>query len=173
MTTPYQQLRNYNYRHLCSSPISVSHINLISPSSIALLSLSLTQDRPLWSTILDEDLTFVFMQPYVMFRHFHSTPPCDLRAALSRSNSMVSSSSMGSQSRLTPGRRSNSHGDGAAGGGGSVATTTDMAASPFRKNSGQVYIEGIDGMMVDCASLKLMVEGIGEGTRNWIDSLFK
>jgi hypothetical protein len=45
--------------------------------------------------------------------------------------------------------------------------------TPFRKNSGQVVIEGIDGMMVDCASLKLMVEGIGEGTQSWTDHLFK
>lgn len=148
------------------------------------------QDRSLWISILDDEQTFTFTQPYLKYRHFHSNPPCAIKSqAHSRSggsnsnnNSVVSSnngsnsstgsnsgsgvytrSTAGSTSRSTAGKPS----------GAPSGLHVQGAITPFRKSSGQVVVEGVDGMMVDCASLKLMVEGLGEGTQAWTDYLFR
>ena len=102
-----------------------------------------------------------------MYRHFQSNPPCVVKAMTNSGN--ASNASLGSSSA---GSGFNSR---------STAGTPLLSASglhgrnptaPFRKNSGQVLIEGIDGIMADCASLKVFIEGIGEGTQLWTDNMF-
>ena len=139
----------------------------------------------MWDAILDDEQTFSFTQPYLMYRHFHSNPPCasksqaHSRSGGSNTNSVTSNagssssvgsgsgvytrSTAGSTSRSTPGIPS----------GARSGLHVQGAITPFRKNSGQVVVEGIDGMLVDCGSLKLMVEGLGEGTQAWVNRLFR
>jgi len=129
------------------------------------------QERSVWASILDDEHTFCFTQPYIMYRHFQNNPACTMKsdaATGSRSSGSVSNSvagssvSAGSLSRSTPGKPSDA----------TSGLHIKGTITPFRKNSGQVVIQGIDGMMVDCDSLKLMIEGIGEGTQHWTNNLF-
>jgi hypothetical protein len=132
------------------------------------------QERSLWASIVDDEQTFTFTQPYIMYRHFQNNPPCAIKSdkgggsrttgSGSATNSVTGSSvSAGSLSRSTPGKPSNA----------SSGLHIKGTITPFRKNSGQVVIEGIDGLMVDCNSLRLMMEGIGEGTQIWADNLYR
>jgi hypothetical protein len=130
---------------------------------------------------------FTFTQPYVMYRHYHHSPACDFKSkssrgassgrnnkSLSRSNSGASDSSASSSGSHSFSRsKSSANDDSDVSAGGRSDATNSAKFNIFRKNSGRVVIEGIDGMMADCASLNLMVEGIGEGTQMWADFKFR
>lgn len=134
------------------------------------------QDRSLWASILDDEQTFNFTQPYLMYRHFQNNPPCEIKSSISSSASNSgSNSSVGSNSRSNSRSTTGSNSRSTAGtpSGATSGLHVRGSITPFRKNSGQVVVEGIDGMLVDCASLKLMVEGLGEGTQAWTDNLFR
>jgi hypothetical protein len=54
-----------------------------------------------------------------------------------------------------------------------------MPITPFRYfhkkeiKDGKRRIAGIDGIISDCASVQLLVEGIGQGTVEWVDNAIR